>query len=57
MHASQRHHLHRAAIALLLVMIGGGPVAASEPEENEQSLSKINQQLTNPVTSIRSLTF
>jgi hypothetical protein len=49
--------LRHAAIALLLVIIGSGPIRAAEPEEKEQSLSEVNKQLTNPVSSIWSLTF
>jgi hypothetical protein len=50
--------LRHAATALLLVILGSGPIAAAaEPEENEQSLSEVNKQLTNPVSRIWSLTF
>lgn len=55
--AALSSNLYRAAIALLLILVGSGRVAAAEPEEKEQSLTEINKQLTNPVTSIWSLTF
>jgi hypothetical protein len=47
--------LYRAAIALLLI-VGAGPVSAAETEEKEPSLDEVNKQLTNPVSSIWSLT-
>ena len=52
-----RCHLYHAAIALLLLTVGPGPVTASEPDEKAQSLTEINKQLSNPVTSFWSLTF
>jgi hypothetical protein len=46
-----------AAIAVLLLTVGSGSVVvAAEPEEG-QSASELNKQLTNPVSSIWSLTF
>ena len=45
------------AIAVLAVVMGTGPVAAAEPEENERSAKELNKQLSNPVTNLWSLTF
>jgi hypothetical protein len=50
-----KHSLHRAAIALLLV-VGAGHIQAAEAEEKEPSLSEVNKQLTNPGSSVCSLT-
>jgi hypothetical protein len=50
-----RHSLHRVAIALLLI-VSAGPVSAAETEEKQPSLTEVNKQLTNPVSSIWSLT-
>jgi hypothetical protein len=52
-----RSNLYRVAIALLLILVGSSSISAAEPEQKEESLSEINKQLTNPVTSIWSLTF
>jgi hypothetical protein len=51
-----RRTLHYAAIALLLIGASGA-IAAEEAGEKEPSLSEVNKQLTNPVSSIWSLTF
>jgi hypothetical protein len=53
--AEMKHSLHRAVIALLLV-VSAGPILAAETEEKEPSLDEVNKQLTNPVSSIWSLT-
>ncbi len=45
------------AIAVLAMVVGIGAVAAAETDEKEQSLTEVNKQLTNPVSSIWSLTF
>jgi hypothetical protein len=45
------------AIAVLAVVIGGGAIAAEEAGEKEPSLTEVNKQLTNPISSIWSLTF
>ena len=54
--AQVRCGLH-AAIALLLLTVGPGRLAAAEPDEKAQSLTEINKQLSNPITSLWSLTF
>jgi hypothetical protein len=45
------------AIAVLAVAMGGGAIAAEEAGEKEPSLTEVNKQLTNPISSIWSLTF
>jgi hypothetical protein len=45
------------AIAGLAAVMASGPLAAAEPEENAQSAKELNKQLSNPVTSLWSLTF
>jgi hypothetical protein len=50
-----KQSLHQALIALLII-VRAGPVLAAETEEKEPSLTEVNKQLTNPVSSIWSLT-
>ena len=45
------------ALFLTLILIGSGPILAEDTEEKAQSLSEINKELTNPITSIWPLTF
>jgi hypothetical protein len=44
-------------IAVLAIVVAIGPTAAAETDEKEPSLTEVNKQLTNPVSSIWSLTF
>ena len=57
MRALVRRNVRLAAIALLLSIVGAGPVTAAETEEGGQSAKELNKQLSNPVTNLWSLTF
>lgn len=57
MRALVRRNVRLAAIALLLSIVGPGPVTAAETEEQGQSAKDLNKQLSNPVTNLWSLAF